>query len=167
MKYNDNGTYEDIVIKAVAPGRNSYGTSTSEVYSCAYTNDAIADAKSYTDDVAKGTILWANSGTSITANSTITLSSGDYDVLEIFYTTSLSNYITSQRIIKGMSATLSSGNFGEKGRGIYWRELTRTDDTHYTVGAGNYFTSSGNGNDAVNVIIPRYIVGYKTGLTFS
>ena len=47
MKYNDDGTYEDIVIKAVAPGRNSYCTSQQEVYSCNYVNGAIdaVDAK--------------------------------------------------------------------------------------------------------------------------
>lgn len=166
MKYNDNGTYEDIVIKAVAPGRNSYSSSQQEVYSCNYVNGAIDAVDTKVNNIT-GTILWTNPGTSITADSTITLSSDDYDILEIFYTASSSNYMTSQKIIKGFNVNLSLGNYGEKGRGIYWRELTRTDDTHYTVGNGNYFTSNGNGNDAVNVIIPRYIVGYKTGLTFN
>lgn len=49
MKYNDNGTYEDIVIKAVAPGRNSYSSSTSEVYSCDYTNKLIKPITTYSE----------------------------------------------------------------------------------------------------------------------
>ena len=58
----------------------------------------------------QGTILWTNSSpTSSFAAQSITLSSGDYDVLEIFYVDYTQNgRIMSQRAIKGKDALLNS-----------------------------------------------------------
>lgn len=102
-----------------------------------------------------GTILWTNPNpTSSFASQDITLSSDDYDVLEIIYMTfSTNNQASSVKIPKGYSTrvttSLSSGT-------VYTREYTYNSDTSYTIGS----TSGGTAQN----LYPLYIIGYKTGL---
>lgn len=117
--------------------------------------------KEYVD----GEILWTNSNPSsaMAKDVQINLNSSDYDMLEIFYKVyNTGSYVCSQKIVKGYSTVLTSGFYAGKGRGTYYRELVRVNDTTYKTGNGEYYASNGNGNDMPNMNIPIYIVGYKT-----
>lgn len=123
---------------------DGYSTSTADGYSCNYVNGL------------NGKILWTNSNpTSDFASQTITLSSDDYDMLEIIYMTfNTNNQTSSVKIPKGYNSriitSLSSGT-------VYTRDYTYNSDTSYTIG-----NTTGSGNDSN--LYPLYIIGYKTGL---
>lgn len=115
----------------------------------------------------QGTILWTNSSPSSSFSpQTITLSSSDYDILEIIFDqgTSLDKQF-SQRFIKGKGTFLQC--FLVSGNSIYfrWRNVTYVSNTEYRINdcyqqiAGS--TSSAGANSG---IIPLYVIGYKTGL---
>lgn len=114
----------------------------------------------------KGTLLWTNENptSAMSTGTTINLSSSDYDILEIFYITHVSNErnIKSIRALKGFNIDLEVIN--EAGT-PYTRKLTRTNDTSYSAAGGYTYTSYGGGKTlTTNVCIPLYVIGYNTGL---
>lgn len=121
------------------------------------TSNNTTDISKNTTDIANitGTILWTNPNpTSDFASQTITLSSDDYDMLEIIYITfNTNNQTSSVKILKGYNTrlitSLSSGT-------VYTRDYTYNSDTSYTIGN----TTGGNDSN----LYPLYIIGYKTGL---
>lgn len=108
-----------------------------------------------------GTILWTNDspGSSMAVNTLINLSSSDYDILEIYFNDQATNlYMKSCRVVKGKNILLDCV-FNQNRR---IRILNYVTDTQYKVAGAN---NDGSSNAAV--CIPIYIVGYKTGLSFS
>lgn len=119
-------------------------------------------------------ILWTNPNpTSRTfAAQTITLSSDDYDVLEVFYNSPVMNTIytdtlLSTKFIKGYSGVLNFAGNGSSGGTQYnmnfYRQVNRNSDTSFSITSCVYYWgSSSASNDAF--LMPQYIIGYKTGL---
>jgi hypothetical protein len=101
----------------------------------------------------KGTVLWTNpSPASSFGAQNITLSSSDYDMLEIFYLLfNSANVMNSTRIIKGYSGRILT----YASSGISMRQLTYSNDTTYAVGEDSDNNVRG---------IPLYVIGYKTGV---
>lgn len=99
----------------------------------------------------KGTVLWTNpSPTSTFAEQTITLSSNDFDIYEIFYYVATSNeQIMTTKSLKGHGTriVIPTGNFE-------YRTVVSNSDTSYTI---NSISNNENG-------VPIYVIGYKTGL---
>lgn len=126
---------------------DTYSNSATDTYSCNYVN-GIA-----------GKVLWTNpSPTSSFASQTITLSSGDYDFYEVFFTY---NTTSASQYANGFKSVKEKGVIGfEIGYGagtLIRRKLDYTDATHLLVYDGM------NGSSADNsVMIPIYVIGYKT-----
>lgn len=98
-----------------------------------------------------GQILWTNPNPTaeISSDTQIILSSGDYDYIKIFSRLSLANnYCFSMDVLKGYGTRLYFGG--------NYRAIDRNNNTSFTIKP----SSDGQGN----VMIPQYIVGYKTGL---
>lgn len=117
----------------------------------------------------KGTILWTNPNpTIVMAPTQITLSSSDYDILEIFYV----NYTTdgkiiSGRTIKGNPTILTTLFFYNSNMYMGERIIEYIDATTLNIGNCRKIidNSSISNTDVSNSwAIPLYIVGYKTGL---
>jgi len=121
------------------------------------------------DDIVnklKGTILWTNSApTSAFSSQTVTLSSNDYDMLEIYYKKDPSSYVVaSVKILKGQSTILSINHISTN---LYHRNrvMTYVSDTSYTFDNGIQIPTNGSSLDHnAQYVIPLYIIGYKTGL---
>lgn len=98
-----------------------------------------------------GTVLWTNPSPDADMNTaTITLSSGDYDTLKIFYKHLANNpYIMSEETIKGAGTYIESIIGGVAVR----REISSTNDTTLSVGAPS--------NSNLASLIPNKIIGYK------
>lgn len=106
-------------------------------------------------------ILWSNPNptSEISSIQTITLSSDDYDVLELFYLQVTSRDLCySSRFLKGNSTRMRIHT--ADGTNIY-RELTYNNNTSYTIQLPYSDTTIANIN---SLAIPTYIVGYKTGI---
>lgn len=103
----------------------------------------------------KGKILWVNPNptNNISTETTITLSSNDYDVLEIYYKLFASTTdMDIKKVVKGFSTRLTV-----IGVGYYsMRRFIYNNDITYTIGI-----DSENASDRS---IPLYIVGYKNDL---
>lgn len=113
-------------------------------------------------------ILWENPNPSSNFSAqNITLSSDDYDILEIFYSNAPgTNYIYSSRIYKGKSTFLTVNHIGG-GNTVYhrWRTFNYSDDTTYSISTGTQQgTNSSSSDSSISYIIPLYVIGYKTGL---
>ena len=109
-----------------------------------------------------GNVLWTNQNPDSNFEAqTITLSSSEYDVLEVFFNTSGGN-VSSARILKGTNTFLSGDAFANNSIYHRFREMTRVDDTHYSFGDGKqqatYDTTVGTLN---SIMKPLYIIGYK------
>lgn len=120
-----------------------------------------------------GTILWTNSSpTQEFAGQTITLSSNDYDILEIFYNQgTINTKCFSEKIIKGYSADLSvitNLNVGvSQPTGVRIRTINYSSDTELLIDdcLVRYDGTQASVPTVSNTgIIPLYIIGYKTGL---
>lgn len=129
-----------------------------------YVDNSIDSAKSEVN----GQILWENPNkSSAFASQTITLSSSDYDVYEIFYYNWTSQkFYSSVKTKKGNNAILQTmilnSNRGYVGaRNVYYSSPTSLSF------ADNYSIIESNAI-AVGVTndwnVPIYIIGYKTGL---
>lgn len=108
-----------------------------------------------------GQILWTNPSPSsaISSATTITLSSSDYDVLEVFYNQTINgdqNY--SNKFLKGYSTRMRIHT--TDGANIF-RGLTYLSDTSYQIDLPYSDVSLQN---RYSLAIPIYIIGYKTGL---
>jgi hypothetical protein len=117
-----------------------------------------------------GTILWSNPNpTSSFGNVTITLSSDDYDMLEIYYYDYTGTArVMSERLYKGHNSNLTAlflfnGNFYMGARAVEY-----TSDTQYLFGNARKIIDSGtvvSGVPTANEwLVPQYVIGYKTGL---
>lgn len=107
-----------------------------------------------------GIILWTNPNpTSSFAAQTITLSSSDYDFYEIYcsYSNQTSQYLNCYKSIKGEGTIMSLHGFSTN--------LSARRKVDYN-NATSLIISDANGDNATNnsYLIPRYIIGYKTGL---
>lgn len=119
------------------------GNSTTNAPSVRAVNEGIENTK--------GQILWTNPNPTaeISSDTQITLSSGDYDYIKIFSRLSLiNNYCFSMDVLKGYGTRLYFG--------ASYRAIDRNNNTSFTIKP----SSDGQGN----VMIPQYIVGYKTRL---
>lgn len=142
-----------------ANAQNTYNASTTDPYSCNYVNNNFE---------SKSKLLWTNPNpTSAFSAQTVTLSSSDYDVLEIFYfdfTGTLNIYST--KTLKGSPCNLMA-LFQYQDHGYAGSRLaTYVSDTSYnfqtpiTVIESDAFGR----HTAAQWCVPLYIVGYKTGL---
>lgn len=105
-------------------------------------------------------VLWTNPNPdSNFTEQTITLSSSDYDVLEIFYRTDVTASISfSTKTLKGYGFQLDFNSISNNKwvrRGMY------ISNTKFSV---NNCTWSADSTVHNEQCIPLYIVGYKTGL---
>lgn len=109
-----------------------------------------------------GTTLWTNPNpTSAMGTGTMTLSSYDYDMLEIFYVAHVSNErnIKSTRILKGYNFDLQIN--AESGS-LYTRKFTHSNDTSYSHSTGYVYTGYSSGKtQTANVCVPILVKGYK------
>lgn len=123
----------------------------------------------YSADYVNPILLWTNSSpTSDFAGQEITLSSSDYDLLEIFFkfSTSASEPVMSVRFPKGSPTRLVySSTYGGQGGGeMARRNVTYTSATKLTFANGIYQRGTTETSNSNNYAIPIYVVGYKTGL---
>ena len=136
---------------------DSYSASTTETYSTNYVNNNFEN---------KGTLLWINSnvGTSFSAQD-ITLNTDGYDLLEIIFNNQ--GYYKSVRVNKGANILLDGFYYGD-GTTIYysWRYANFNSDTEIHFDNSNLVQIQGSATsfENNNHCIPRYIIGYKTGL---
>lgn len=110
-----------------------------------------------------GQILWTNPtpSSAISSATTITLSSSDYDMLEVFYlqaTSSSGGTLYTNRFLKGYSTRMRIHTVD--GVNVY-RTLTYSSATSYII---QTTTADGTVTSPQILAIPLYIVGYKTGL---
>lgn len=145
LNHMEDGIYDAYAIN------NSYSTSQTTGYTSYYVNNNFEK---------KGTILWTNSSpTNDFASQNITLSSGDYDVLKIFFKrTKTENILLSNETIKGNSMVTITINQSSKLRS---RRINYTNET--TLAVADAYDENGS-NIENSALIPLYVVGYKTGL---
>lgn len=112
-----------------------------------------------------GKILWTNeSPTSNMTTRNITLSSGDYDVLEIFYKSAYNqNTIKTVKMLKNYNTIMTSYSVNFSSTSYFMRAINYVDATTLTIGSGYSLNpTSKTQNDGT--CIPLYVIGYKTGL---
>ena len=152
MKYNDNGEYKDIYIKSF--DTLPVGTEVD------YDGETVPSGWTEVDD-----ILWENENpTQAFPSQNITLSSDDYNYLEIYYwRTTTQKLEKSIKIRKGSNFTII--DFATAGNTYSWmrdRTFTRTDDTHYSVGICYLqFANSNSRTEETTGLIPLLIIGHK------
>ena len=116
----------------------------------------------------QGAILWVNPNPSSNFSAkNITLSSGNYDILEIFYSNAPgTNYIYSSRIYKGKSTFLTVNHISGSNTVFHrWRAFDYSNDTTYSISTGTQQgTNSASSDNSISYIIPLYVIGYNTGL---
>lgn len=164
--YYYDGTELDVFGAAVVDDLTS--SSTVNPPSIDAVNNAISDVSTEVNSL-KPVTLWTNpSPNSNFGSQNITLSSSDYNYLEIYYydwNDSSVDYknVSCQKILKGYNTTLSCmfNYSGQAYAGL--RRCTRTSDTVYNI-QGCYTIIDGsryavNNNDAL--CVPIKIVGYK------
>ena len=109
-----------------------------------------------------GQILWTNQDPTqnISQTTDISLSSSDYDILEIYYIQATNNtsLMYSNKILKGASTRMRIST--TDGANIY-RGMTYLSDTSYRIDLPYSETTLSNIN---SLVIPYKIIGYKTGL---
>lgn len=125
---------------------------------------SVAAVKPYIDTAVsfKGNLLWTNPdpAQAISQETNITLSSSDYDILEVIYaqSTTSTGLMYSIKFLKGGSTRMRISS--TDGSNMY-RGITYLTDTSYRID----LPYSNNTTIAVSTIsIPLYIIGYKTGL---
>lgn len=120
-------------------------------------------------DNLTGTILWTNPNiTSSFESQTITLSSSDYDVLEIFYIDyTQENRVMSQRFIKGRNSLLNALFMYDGKMYMAERAISYTSDTSLTIGNSRKIID----NNVIvtpsiinSWLVPQCVIGYKTNL---
>lgn len=140
-----------------------------EIKTVVNNNDDTLNAQGTLITNITGTILWTNSNPTGNFNpQNITLSSSDYDMLEIFYIDYQSTKrMMSVRAIKQKNILLNSLFIFNNGLYMGERPITYTNATTLSVEDckkiidNNSIITPANAN---NWLIPQYIIGYKTGL---
>ena len=117
----------------------------------------------------KGKLLWTNpSPLSSFEPDSITLSSDDYDVLEIYYYDwKTSKRMKSVKALKGENILIDTSFYSGTDYYVASREMTYNSNTSYSV--GNCVSLYGTTTTAIvnpinSVCVPVKILGYKTGL---
>lgn len=125
---------------------------------------------------SKPVLLWKNPNmTGGIGAATLTLSSSDWDMLEIFFvdwTGSANNrQVISTKVMKGGNAklqcifTANSGKiYGGERVVTYVNQTTINISTGYTMIDKSAFKSSATATD--DWMVPIYIIGYKTGISW-
>lgn len=108
-------------------------------------------------------ILWQNNNSDVIFNSQkITLSSDDYDVLEIFWSWNVSagatNYCFSTRTLKGYSFQIG---FDQQNNYNRSRQFTRLSDTEFTIADATNTDKNGTATVNNNLCVPIKIIGIK------
>jgi hypothetical protein len=108
-----------------------------------------------------GKMLWTNTSPSSSfAAQNITLSSSDYDVLEIFCRSDSNGGLAwSVRTLKGYGVNLEFNSTSSTNRWV--RRINRNSDTSFSADNAYKINDNSTTNDQC---VPLYIVGYKTGL---
>ena len=151
-----NKTSQDLGLTGLTP-QTTYNTSTSESYACSYANNTFQ---------TKGTVLWTNSNpSSAFEGGTITLSSNDYDYIEIIYNNyKLRNTYESTRVYKEYPASEIGGTFNYEAKvftGTRPLEITNNGNKisfENAYGSALDVYSFGTHQDWY---IPQKIIGYK------
>ena len=117
----------------------------------------------------KGKLLWTNpSPLSSFEPDSITLSSDDYDVLEIYYYDwTTSKRMKSVKALKGENILIDTSFYSGTDYYVASREMTYNSNTSYSVGncVSLYGTTTTAIVNPINfVCVPVKILGYKTGL---
>ena len=117
----------------------------------------------------KGKLLWTNpSPLSSFEPDSITLSSDDYDVLEIYYYDwTTSKRMKSVKALKGENILIDTSFYSGTDYYVASREMTYNSNTSYSVGncVSLYGTTKTAIVNPINfVCVPVKILGYKTGL---
>ena len=112
-----------------------------------------------------GKILWTNADPTVTMTTrNITLSSDDYDVLEIIYKAAYNQSTTKNiKMLKNYNTIMTSYSINFTSTSYYMRAISYVDATTLTIGSG-YNLNPSNKTQNDGVCIPLYIIGYKTGL---
>lgn len=116
----------------------------------------------------KGQILWTNPHpTSNFAAQSITLSSSNYDIYEVIYSSeasgSLSGVLNTSRSIKGYGTVLETINPAGSLTPIRVRNVNYVSDTSLSFSTG-YSSNAYPLPSDNSKCIPLYVIGYKTGL---
>lgn len=119
----------------------------------------------------KPILLWTNpSPNADYGTSTINLSSNDYDMLEFYFKGSPedSNAMFSIKILKGYGGqVLIEGNGvfgGVNNNSFILRNISYITDTQYKPTYAMYKYGTNSSYNVLNILIPQYVIGYKTGL---
>ena len=133
-----------------------------KIYQSIVPNGKILNVKSssqtdtYSCDYLNPKLLWTNpSPTSEFGAQTINVNLSDYDLIEIMFFNGTSNTrIYHSRTITGLGGSISNNETGYR-----FFETTNT-----SVSFGNCYQAASSGTITNGVLIPAYIIGYKTGL---
>lgn len=120
-------------------------------------------------NLIQGKILWENpNSTNDFVAQTIELNSNEYDLLKIFYKQGKNvNTLLHEELIKGFDTRLSVAMpyyIGSDYVSNQYRDFTRKSDTSYEISIAKITYGSTSTKEATNLIIPVYVIGYKTGL---
>lgn len=136
---------------------------------CAYDNSIGGALQVNGKIIDSGKLLWQNPNPNVQfASQNITLSSDDYDVLEIYYY----DWTTSKRMktvkaLKGEKILIDASFYSGIDYYVASREMTYNSNTSYSVGdcVSLYGTTTTAIVNPINfVCVPVKILGYKTGL---
>ena len=111
--------------------------------------------------ISKRTLLWSNDNLDVMEEKTITLSSSDYDMLQIFYTRDASDetMLMSQFTLKGYGFWLDSFL---NGTSLWRRAIGRNSDTSYRIYQCNKYNGGSSTITIDNTaLIPVAIYGIK------
>lgn len=110
----------------------------------------------------KGTVLWENPNpTANFSSQTITLSSDDYDYLELYYRYDTTHRIVStMKTVKGYECRMFMMAGTSSGLEAYYRDLTRRTSTTFFISNCFKAVATTESETTAN-IIPIKIVGYK------
>lgn len=128
-------------------------------------NNNASETSSNTTNISNitGQVLWTNPNpTSDFSAQTITLSSSDYDLLEVFYKKTKDDmFVNNTRFFKGTRSLLFQI---DNSFVIFERTISDATDTTLTFTEGKIYTTQGTVTTQNSRCIPLYIVGYKMGL---
>lgn len=123
-------------------------------------NGAIVHEKEVTG--LRGTVLWENPDPTVDFSSqTLTLSSADYDYLELYYKFGTTyNIVSTMKTVKGYECRMFMMAGTSNGVEAYYRDLIRYNDTSFRI--STCFKAVATTESETNAyIIPIKIVGYK------